>query len=109
MADLTMENASIGISESGLEAFRDEIKTKLLTDVANSINETFTGDVTTKIREAWHSPNAVAIFLQQMNMDIQTLNQHLTALETQINAAFADAIKVFSSYDQGYTAQRRIN
>lgn len=107
--DLTIENASIGISEKGLEEFRDQIKTALLTDVSKSINEKFSGEVTEKITAAWHSPNATAMFLQQMNMDIQTLQSHLTSLETQINAAFADAIKVFSTYDKNYTPERRIN
>ena len=106
--DLTIGNASIGIDEKGLEEFRNQIKTELLTNVANNISEKFNEDVTAKIRAAWHSPNATAIFLNQMNMDIQTLNQHLRSLENQINAAFSDAIKVFSRYDQTYNAQRRI-
>jgi hypothetical protein len=107
--NLTIENASIGIDEKGLETFRDNIKTTLITDVQKTITDKFNGDVTNNIKAAWNSPNAVAIFLQQMNMDIQTLNTHLANLETQLNAAFSDAIKVFSSYDMGYSAQRRID
>lgn len=107
--DLTIENASIGISEKGLEDFRDQIKTALLTDVSKSIYEKFTGEVTEKITAAWHSPRATDEFLNQMNNDIETLQDHLISLEKQINAAFSDAIKVFSSYDENYIAERRID
>lgn len=109
--NLEIANASIGIDEKGMEAYRDAIKTSILTHVSKNIVEKFQQEIAPALRNAWGGLEAGARerFITQMNNDMLILQQHITSLELQVNIAFSDAIKKFRDFDQNFTAQGRIN